>query len=196
MDERSRPPGQRRMLPMILTAMAVAAAAVAGLVARVQAPPGETPVPTPRPPAAPPTADVPVPRHRGAPPSRTLDEVAGGAPLPPGVRPWHEAQARIVTRDGKQVRVRAESLSNCIAPNHQLRLADGRRVGFERMRGFRVLRADPRAGANPQAQVAITLLDGSTLEGSTPANCELFGDTDEGRFATYFQDLQQVDFER
>jgi len=106
---------------------------------------------------------------------------------------WADVIAVITTRHG-ETRVRAETLSNCISVNHAISLGTGQDIPFERMRALEVLSADPREAPNARAVVRVTLLDGSTTQGSVPANCDLFGYNELGRFATYFQDLKRIDF--
>jgi len=119
------------------------------------------------------------------------------APTPPQAqKPWSEATAVVVGRDGSQTRLRAESFSNCISVGHDLTLTSGQTVLFERMARFEVQRADDHTSPSPKARLQITLLDGTTVLGTVEANCDLFGYNDLGRFTTYFDQVRLVRFER
>lgn len=119
------------------------------------------------------------------------------APTPPQAqKPWSEATAVVVGRDGSQTRLRAESFSNCISVGHDLTLTSGQTVLFERMASFEVQRADDHTSPNPKAHLLITLLDGTAVPGTVEANCDLFGHNDLGRFTTYFDQVRMVRFER
>ncbi len=109
---------------------------------------------------------------------------------------WNDADAIIFTRDGVITRIRANSLSNCISVNHELALEGGQSIPFERMSSFDVLHSDGNTTPNAKAKVNITLLDGSKLVGIVDATCDLFGYNDVGRFATYYDRIQSVHFER
>lgn len=111
-------------------------------------------------------------------------------------KPWSEATAVVVGRDGSQTRLRAESFSNCISAGHDLTLGSGQSVPFERMASFEVQRADDHTSPNPKAHLQITLLDGTVVPGVVEANCDLFGHNDLGRFTTYFDQVRMVRFER
>lgn len=128
-------------------------------------------------------------------PPKALPE-ASAPPAPPAQKPWSEATAVVVGRDGSQTRLRAESFSNCISVGHDLTLTSGQTVLFERMASFEVLRADDHTSPNPKARLQITLLDGTTVPGTVEANCDLFGHNDLGRFTTYFDQVRMVRFER
>lgn len=128
-------------------------------------------------------------------PPKALPE-ASAPPAPPAQKPWSEATAVVLGRDGSQTRLRAESFSNCISVGHDLTLTSGQTVLFERMASFEVQRADDHTSPNPKAHLLITLLDGTALPGTVEANCDLFGYNDLGRFTTYFDQIRMVRFER
>ncbi|MBM7060515.1 hypothetical protein JQX08_07325 [Pseudomonas sp. UL073] len=130
-----------------------------------------------------------------APPSAPPVAVEASTPAPSRT-PVSEAQALLSGRDGSTVKVRADSLSHCISVQHGFDLRSGQSVAFERMRSFAVLEADPMGAADGRAILRITLLDGTVLEDSIDANCDLFGYNANGRFSTTFQQLRQVDFQR
>lgn len=117
-------------------------------------------------------------------------------PAPQLQKPWSEATAVVVGRDGGETRLRAESFSNCISVGHDLTLTSGQSVPFERMARFEVQRADDHTSPNPKAHLLITLLDGTAVPGVVEANCDLFGHNDLGRFTTYFDQIRMVRFER
>ncbi|MBT9610549.1 MAG: hypothetical protein IV110_10940 [Aquabacterium sp.] len=184
-------------LPGVLTALAGVITAVSGLIALlyqngvlghkdeqssvVVTPPLDEPAEAPneKPTGAP--ADVPT----QAPPK-----------APPGRKPWSEAVAVVVGRDGSETKLRAESFSNCISANHELTLTSGQDVPFERMSGFEVTQADEPTSPNAKARLTITLVDGTPVTGVTVANCDLFGYNDLGRYTTYFNRIRRVTFER
>lgn len=116
--------------------------------------------------------------------------------LPPAPKPWSGAVAVVVGRDGRETRLRADSLSNCVSASHDLTLASGQSVDFERMASFEVQHADPHTASTAKARLQITLLDGGTVSDSVDANCDLFGFNDVGRFATFFDQIRLVRFER
>ena len=131
-------------------------------------------------------------------PPKALPE-ATPQPVPPAQpvqKPWSEATAVVVGRDGSQTRLRAESFSNCISVGHDLTLTSGQTVPFERMARFEVQRADDHTSPSPKAHLQITLLDGTAVPGVVEANCDLFGYNDLGRFTTYFDQVRTVRFER
>jgi hypothetical protein len=143
----------------------------------------------------------------GVSPHAPVEIVAGRAPPAPstppgspppsgGPRPWPETQAALTLNDGKVVVVRAETFSNCISVAHDLTLTGGQSVPFENMQSFEVLRADSLEVPNARADLRITLLTGQTIEDSHPAGCDLFGFNEAGRFATWFQNLKRVEFQR
>ncbi len=129
------------------------------------------------------------------PPPTALPEATPQA-VPPTQKPWSEATAVVVGRDGSQTKLRAESFSNCISAGHDMTLTSGQTVLFERMASFEVLRADDHNSPNPKAHLQITLLDGTAVPGVVEANCDLFGYNDLGRFTTYFDQVRMVRFER
>jgi hypothetical protein len=192
MDEPQHTTSWWQTLPGVLTALAGVITAVSGLVALLyqngvlghkgdaatatQASAGAS-ISTPTPPKALPEA-TPVP------------------PAQPVQKPWSEATAVVVGRDGSETRLRAESFSNCISVGHDLTLTSGQSVPFERMARFEVQRADDHTSPNPKAHLLITLLDGTAVPGVVEANCDLFGHNDLGRFTTYFDQIRMVRFER
>lgn len=123
-------------------------------------------------------------------------EVTSPQAAPPGSKPWSEAVAVVLGRDGSETKLRAESLSNCISASHELTLTSGQDVPFERMSGFEVTQADDPTSPNAKARLTITLLDGTPISGITVANCDLFGYNDLGRYTTYFNRIRRVTFER
>lgn len=118
------------------------------------------------------------------------------APAHSPPKPWSEATAVVIGRDGSQTRLRADSLSNCISAGHDLTLISGQSVPFERMASFEVQRADDHTSPSPRAYLLITLLEGAAVSGAIEANCDLFGYNNLGRFTTYFDQVRQVRFER
>jgi hypothetical protein len=111
-------------------------------------------------------------------------------------KPWSRSDVVITTKNGVTTTLRAETLSNCISPSHELTIGSGQDIPFEKMKSFEVLRADPAQAPNAQATVLITLLDGRKIEDTVKAGCDIFGYNDLGRFTTYFDQLKRVDFQR
>lgn len=180
-------------LPGVLTALAGVITAVSGLVALlyqngVLGHHGDASAAT----QASAGASVSNPSHT---PPKPLPE-ATPQPAPPTQKPWSEATAVVVGRDGRETRLRAESFSNCISVGHDLTLTSGQTVLFERMASIEVQRADNHTTPNPKAHLQITLLDGTAVPGVVEANCDLFGYNDLGRFTTYFDQIRMVRFER
>jgi hypothetical protein len=128
-------------------------------------------------------------------PPQALPEATPQA-APPAQKPWSEATAVVVGRDGRETRLRAESFSNCISVGHDLTLTSGQTVLFERMASFEVQRADDHTNPKPKAHLRITLLNGTAVPGVVEANCDLFGYNDLGRFTAYFDQIRMVRFER
>lgn len=110
-------------------------------------------------------------------------------------RPWSEAEAVLLSREGKTTRVRADSFSNCISANHELALDGDQAIPFEKMASIDVLQADDNFTPNAKAKLKVTLLDGAELSGSVAADCDLFGYNSLGRFTTYYHRLRSVRFE-
>jgi len=137
-------------------------------------------------------ASVSNPSHT---PPKALPEATAN-PTPQAHKPWSEATAVVVGRDGRETRLRAESFSNCISVGHDLTLTSGQTILFERMASIEVQRADDHTSPSPKAHLQITLLDGTTVPGEVEANCDLFGHNDLGRFTTYFDQIRMVRFER
>ena len=119
---------------------------------------------------------------------------AGTSQVP--AKPWSEAQAILTLTDGRVVEVRAETFSNCISVAHGLSLEGGQSIEFEKLKSFDVLRADTWLAPNAKAKLRLTLLNGTTTEGSVAANCDLFGYNDLGRFTAFFEKLKRVEFQR
>lgn len=127
---------------------------------------------------------------------------ATGTASPPGTtgkaatpRPWADAEAVLLKRDGSTARVRASSFSNCISVNHELTLDNGQSIAFEKMSGFDVLQADDHTSATAKARLKLLLLNGSEVSATVEANCDLFGTNDLGRVTTYYDQLRGVRFE-
>lgn len=123
------------------------------------------------------------------------DQTTSTKASPQNQKPWSDMEAVVLTQDGTQTRVRADSFSNCISVNHELTLAAGQSVPFERMSGLEVVNADNHTVSNAKAKIKITLLNGSSVSGTVEANCDLFGNNDLGRFTTYFDQVRSVHFE-
>lgn len=124
------------------------------------------------------------------------EQATPAAANPQNQKPWSDAEAVILSQDGTQTRVRADSFSNCISVNHELTLLAGQAVPFDRMSGFEVLSTDNHTVSNARAKIKITLLNGSSVSGTVEANCDLFGNNDVGRFTTYYDQIRSVSFER
>lgn len=183
-------------LPGVLTALAGVITAVSGLVALlyqngVLGHKGDAATATQASAGA--SVSTPTPSHT---PPKALPEATPVPPAQPVQKPWSEATAVVVGRDGSETRLRAESFSNCISVGHDLTLTSGQSVPFERMARFEVQRADDHTSPNPKAHLLITLLDGTAVPGVVEANCDLFGHNDLGRFTTYFDQIRMVRFER
>lgn len=196
MSDPQTPGNWWQTLPGVLTALAGVITAVGGLVALLyqhgvfsqhgDAAVASAPTPSEAKATAAPPQQVPKPVPPQAPHqvSHAVDKA------------WSDSVAVVVGRDGRETRLRADSLSNCISANHELTLASGQSVDFERMASFEVQHADPHTASTAKARLQITLLDGGTVSDSVDANCDLFGFNDVGRFATFFDQIRMVRFER
>lgn len=196
MDEPQHTTSWWQTLPGVLTALAGVITAVSGLVALlyqngVLGHKGDAATATQASAGA--SVSTPTPSHT---PPKALPEATPVPPAQPVQKPWSEATAVVVGRDGGETRLRAESFSNCISVGHDLTLTSGQSVPFERMARFEVQRADDHTSPNPKAHLLITLLDGTAVPGVVEANCDLFGHNDLGRFTTYFDQIRMVRFER
>lgn len=203
MNEPQPTPGSWwQTLPGVLTALAGVITAISGLVAlfyphgsdagrQGEATAATTPSPPPSPTSSPSPSPAPTPSTQQ---TGTATQVP--AKPSPVVKAWSEAVAVVVGRDGRETRLRADSLSNCVSATHDLTLASGQSVDFERMASFEVQHADPHTASTAKARLQITLLDGGTVSDSVDANCDLFGFNDVGRFATFFDQIRVVRFER
>lgn len=182
MTDPQKPAGWWQTLPGIFTALAAFITAVSGLIALLyqngwlgkkleHAPPGISA-----------TAAVP--------------EQAAPANISSANRkPWSDVVAVVVSQDGTQTRVRANSFCNCISVNHELTLEAGQAIPFERMSSFEVLRADDHTTPNAKAHIKVKLLSGEAISGTVEANCDLFAYNDLGRFSTFFDQVRSVRFE-
>ncbi|MFZ5526028.1 MAG: hypothetical protein ACOZE7_05185 [Pseudomonadota bacterium] len=133
-------------------------------------------------------------RPTGSPPSNAPNNSAATtAKATP--RPWADAEAVLLKRDGTTARVRASSFSNCISVNHEISLDNGQSIAFEKMAGFDVIQADDHTNANAKAKLKLLLANGSEISGTVEANCDLFGTNDIGRVTTYYDQLRGVRFE-
>jgi hypothetical protein len=112
------------------------------------------------------------------------------------LKPWSESVAVITTDDGLITTLRAESLCNCISVDHSLYLSNGQEIPFEKMQKFEVLQADIISAPDAKANLLITLLDGTSVNGKVAANCDIFGYNDVGRFTTTLQKLKLIEFRR
>jgi serine/threonine-protein kinase len=123
---------------------------------------------------------------------------SASSPVQPGAaaKSWPDSVAVVTSQDGATVRVRAESLSNCISVSHAIDLESGQTIPFERISSIDVLRADDHTSPNPKAQVRIQLLDGAEISGTVGAGCDLFGYNDTGRYTTYWDRIRRIQFER
>lgn len=187
-------------LPGVLTALAGVITAASGLVAllyqngvlghKEEATAAQAPAP-----AAPQEPAQPTPQAPPQGSSQKAPQTAPQAQAQPLRKAWSDATAVVVGRDGRETRLRADSLSNCISASHDLTLASGQSVDFERMASFEVTHADAHTSSTAKARIQITLLDGTTVSDSVDANCDLFGFNDVGRFATFFDQIRMVRFE-
>jgi serine/threonine-protein kinase len=108
---------------------------------------------------------------------------------------WSDSVAVVFNRDGATVRLRADSLSNCISVSHDVDV-EGQTIPFERISSLEVLRADDHTSPNPKAQVRIQLLGGREISGAVGAGCDLFEHNDMGRYTTYWDRIHRIQFER
>ena len=188
MPDDPRSPSWWQTLPGVLTATAAILTAVTGLLAIlfqygiIGGKPNAVPSPA-------------APVH--SPGTKTPEAASVPAtPAPAGIKPWSTSDVVITTRDGVTTTLRAETLSNCISPSHELTTGSGQDIPFEKMKSVEVLRADPVHAPNAKATIVITLLDGRKIEDRVNASCDIFGYNDLGRFTTYFDKLKRVDFQR
>lgn len=110
-------------------------------------------------------------------------------------RPWSEAEAVLLGRDGKTTRLRAETFCSCISVNHEIELDGNQSIPFEKMASIEVLQADESTVPNAKAKLKLTLVDGTELSGSVAADCDLFGYNNVGRFTTFYHRLRSIRFE-
>lgn len=199
-------PNWWQTLPGVLTALAATITALSGLAAilfqngvfgaKAEAKAGNPPIPqvtTTDGPGASAGASAAAAPHR-VPPA----DSAGSAPSAQATktaRPWSEAEAVLLGRDGTVTRIRASSLSNCISANHELSLDNGQSIAFEKLAGFDVVQADDHANSNAKAKLRLILANGTEISGTVEANCDLFGTNDIGRVTTYYDQLRGVRFE-
>jgi hypothetical protein len=198
-------------LPGVLTALTATITAISGLVAllfqngvighKAEAKADSPPIPhvASTAPVAPTEASSRPTGSTGSasPPSIAPNNTAitTAAPAKATPRPWADAEAVLLKRDGSTVRVRASSFSNCISVNHEISLDNGQSIAFEKMAGFDVIQADDHTNANAKARLKLLLANGSEVSGTVEANCDLFGTNDIGRVTTYYDQLRGVRFE-
>jgi len=191
MGEPQKPASWWQTLPGILTAIAAVITAVSGLVALLfqnGVLGGKT---DPR--GGDQTNAQVAARLTAAPPNTAAS--AAHAVAKPAARPWPDAEAVLVSRDGTITRVRANSFSNCISVDHQISLDSGQSIPFEQLSSIEVIHADDHTAPNPKAKLTLTLPGGTQVSGTVDAACDLFGYNDLGRFSIYFDRLQSVRFE-
>jgi len=191
MNEQQKPTNWWQTLPGVLTAIAAVITAISGLVALlfqngVLGGKADSKI------AAQTTPQVVA--HSNA-ENRSIAASAEHAATRTTARPWSEAEAVLLSRDGATTRVRAASFSNCISVDHEISLDDGQSIPFEKLASFEVIQADDHTAPNPKAKLKLTLPDGAQVSGTVDAGCDLFGYNDLGRFSTYFDHLQSVRFE-
>lgn len=199
-------PNWWQTLPGVLTALAATITALSGLAAilfqngvfgaKAEAKAGNPPitqVTTTDGPGASAGVSAAAAPHR-APPADSVGS-ASSAQAGKTARPWSEAEAVLLGRDGTVTRIRASSLSNCISANHELSLDNGQSIAFEKLAGFDVVQADDHANSNAKAKLRLILANGTEISGTVEANCDLFGTNDIGRVTTYYDQLRGVRFE-
>ena len=202
MTETQKPASWWQTLPGILTGLAAFITAISGLIALLyqngfldkkteQAIPNVTATASTGNSATPSNVSPPIVASN----TDAADQTAPTKTSSQNRKPWSDMEAVVLTQDGTQTRVRADSFSNCISVDHELTLAAGQSVPFERMSGFEVIHADDHTVSNAKAKINITLLNGSSVSGTVEANCDLFGNNDLGRFTTYFDQIRSVHFE-
>jgi hypothetical protein len=197
-------------LPGVLTALTATITAISGLVAllvqngvfghqsQAEAKAKNEPIP-PVASSAPATSTEAPARPTGstssASPPGTAPNNTAATTVKASPRPWADAEAVLLKRDGSTVRVRASSFSNCISVNHEISLDNGQSIAFEKMAGFDVLQADDHNSSTAKARLRLLLANGSEVSGTVEANCDLFGTNDIGRVTTYYDQLRGVRFE-
>lgn len=199
MSESPKPASWWQTLPGLLTALAATITALSGFVALLfqngvlghKSEPKAEVVATAT--AAPQVAE---PRASATPTSSTSPSAHASAPQGTKARrPWSEAEAVLLGRDGKTTRLRAETFSSCISVNHEIDLDGNQAIPFEKMASIDVLQADENTVPNAKAKLKLTLEDGTELSGSVAADCDLFGYNNIGRFTTFYHRLRSVRFE-
>lgn len=191
MTESPKSPSWWHTLPGVLTALAAVITAISGLAALLfqsgiigsKAEPNRT---------AQPASEVAKPPASEGPSTSTSPAYQAQGTT----RSWSDTVAVVLSRDGATTRLRANSFSNCISVDHEISLEAGQSIPFERMSSFEVLRANDHTSPNAKAQLKIQLIDGSEVSGTVGAGCDLFGYNDIGRFTTYYDQIQRVQFER
>lgn len=191
MSESPKPASWWQTLPGILTALAAIITALSGFVALLFQHGVLGPKSGPKAEAS---AQI-VPNVAASPVTVKPSSAASVPQADQAKRPWAEAEAVLLSREGKTTRVRADSFSNCISANHELALDGDQAIPFEKMASIDVLQADDNFTPNAKAKIKVTLLDGAELSGAVAADCDLFGYNSLGRFTTYYHRLRSVRFE-
>ncbi|MDI9939191.1 hypothetical protein QM806_27785 [Rhodococcus sp. IEGM 1351] len=106
------------------------------------------------------------------------------------------ATANFIALNGTTTEVQADSVRYCSTVGFGIPLSSGQELAFDEVQSIDVLAADDRFEPNGTASLQIKLVDGDLLQDSMPANCDLFGQNEIGRFSTSLQDLQRLEFTR
>lgn len=201
MSESPKPGSWWQTLPGLLTALAATITALSGFVALLfqngilghkSEPKAEVVATTASQGAAPASAPSPAVKPTPDPSPAAQTSPAQDAKAR---RPWSDAEAVLLGRDGKTTRLRAETFCSCISVNHEIELDGNQSIPFEKMASIEVLQADENTVPNAKAKLKLTLVDGTELSGSVAADCDLFGYNNVGRFTTFYHRLRSVRFE-
>lgn len=190
-------------LPGIFTAIAGLVTAISGLVVVLYqngilgdkpeaAPTHSSPVST-----VPPSNNVAASASGSGQPGQPTAQPQASASAAPAstLVPWGEAQA-IITTDKAKVTVKADSLRNCISSLEELTLVSGQDVPFSKLRSIEVKNVDSIHNPSAKAALVLTMLDGTQVEDSIEAQCDIFAYNATGRFSTFWQNVSKIEFSR
>jgi len=111
------------------------------------------------------------------------------------VIPWSQAQV-IITTDSAKITAKADSLRNCISSLEELNLTSGQSVPFSKLKVIDVKSVDPINNPSAKAALVLMLLDGTKMDDSIEAQCDIFAYNATGRFSTFWQNISKIEFLR
>lgn len=128
-------------------------------------------------------------------PATTPDVAAldDGEASQPAYKPMAQSSAVLTRVDGSQITVQADTLCWCTCSGiRSVDLLDGSSILLDKVKRLDVVRAEPPGG---KTVFAITLLDGSTLEGEA-LTCGFLGQTSAGLFDITSDQVQAIEIIR